>query len=77
MYGSCRVWSGTDWIEEWNDGMIAPIMKKGRERGWRTIGGNYITPLYKVYVIVLGERLEKEVEEGGRVPQNKRGSGGK
>lgn len=24
-----RVWSGTDWIEEWNDGMIAPIMKKG------------------------------------------------
>lgn len=21
-----RVWSGTDWIEEWNDGMI---MKKG------------------------------------------------
>lgn len=23
------MWSGTDWIEEWNDRMIAPIMKKG------------------------------------------------
>lgn len=28
MYASCAIGCGTDWIEEWNDGIIAPIMKK-------------------------------------------------
>jgi len=29
--------------------------------------------MYKVYVMILGERLGREVEEGGRIPQNQTG----
>jgi len=29
--------------------------------------------MYKIYVMVLGERLEREVEEGDRIPQNQTG----
>jgi len=29
--------------------------------------------LYKVYAMILGMRLEREVEEGGMIPQNQTG----
>lgn len=32
-----RVWKEKEWIEEWNEGIIVPIKKKGDGGGWRTI----------------------------------------
>jgi len=29
--------------------------------------------LYKIYAMILGERLEREVEEGDRIPHNQTG----
>ncbi|KAL6420494.1 hypothetical protein ACFW04_013829 [Cataglyphis niger] len=53
-----RVWKGEGWIEEWNEGVIVPILKK--EEGERV-------EEYR------GGRLSKEVEEKGLVPQNQTG----
>lgn len=69
-----RIWKGKEWIEEWNEGLIVPIKKKGdggRVEDYR--GVTLTTSAYKVYAMVLGERLEREVEEGGKVPQNQTG----
>ncbi|KAL6418371.1 hypothetical protein ACFW04_012171 [Cataglyphis niger] len=67
-----RVWKGEGWIEEWNEGMIVPILKKGEEKRveeYRVL----IPTLYKVYASVLAGRLSDEVKEKGLVPQNQTG----
>ncbi|KAL6417803.1 hypothetical protein ACFW04_012524 [Cataglyphis niger] len=69
-----RVWKGEGWIEEWNEGVIVPILKKGEgERVEEYRGVSLTSTLYKVYASVLAGRLSKEVEEKGLVPQNQTG----
>ncbi|KAL6431964.1 hypothetical protein ACFW04_007414 [Cataglyphis niger] len=69
-----RVWKGEGWIEEWNEGVIVPILKKGKgERVEDYRGVSLTSTLYKVYASVLAGRLSKEVEEKGLVPQNQTG----
>jgi len=68
-----RNWRGDGWPDEWKEGMVIPIMKKGRgdvvkNYRWITI----MPTLYKIYAVVL-ERLREEVEEKGLVPQNQTG----
>lgn len=71
-----RVWRGKDWIEQWNDGIIVSIRKKrDGERVEDYRGVTLTTSLYKVYAMVLGEKLEREVKEGGSVHRIKWGSG--
>jgi len=44
------------------------------EKKWRSIGGVTLMPtLYKIYAMILGGRLEKEVEKRGRIPHNQTG----
>lgn len=69
-----RVWRGEGWIEEWSEGVIVPVLKKGegkRVEGYREFS---LTPtLYKVYASVLASRLSQEVEKKGLFPQNQTG----
>jgi len=56
------------WIKDWSEGLIVPIRKK--EKGERV--GNYkeitLAPtLYKVYAMILAEKLEEEVERKGLI----------
>ena len=66
----CRkVWEGEGWPQGWKEGLIAPLVKKGRGTGVQDYRGVTLMPtLYKVYAAVLGERLEQEVEEKGMIP---------
>jgi len=46
-----------------------PIRKQGeREKVKKYRGVTLMLTLYKVYAMILKERLEREVEEGGRIP---------
>ncbi|KAL6419709.1 hypothetical protein ACFW04_013673 [Cataglyphis niger] len=69
-----RIWKGEGWIEEWNEGVIVPILKKGEGERVEEYRGVLLTSmLYKVYASVLAGRLSEEVEEKGLVPQNQTG----
>lgn len=72
IWGFCnRVWRGEGWPEQWKDGIIAPLVKKGREvEDYR--GVTLMPTLYKVYVGMLTERLKEEMEEKNMVPQSDR-----
>jgi len=51
-----------------------PIKKKGTgERAGDYRGVSLAPALYKVYTMILGERLEEEVERKGIIPQNQTG----
>jgi len=69
-----RIWRGEGWIEEWNEGLVVPVFKKGdgnRVEDFRgiTLAGS----LYKIYAEVLAERLREEVEMKGLIPENQTG----
>jgi len=69
-----RVWRGEEWIEEWTEGIIVPIRKKGEGDRVGDYRGVTLTPaLYKIYAMVLGGRLEEELEEGRKIPPNQTG----
>jgi len=69
-----RIWKGEDWIEEWSEGIVVPIKKKGEGEKVEEYRGVTLMPtLYKVYAMILGERLERDIEEGRRIPQNQTG----
>ncbi|XP_071579341.1 uncharacterized protein [Temnothorax nylanderi] len=69
-----RVWKGGGWPENWKEGIIAPIVKKGEGKRAEEYRGVTIMPsLYKVYTAILAERLREETEEKGIVPQNQTG----
>lgn len=75
MWSVCnRIWRGEGWIEEWNEWLVAPVMKKGEGKKVEDYRRVSITPtLYKVYAIVLVERLKREVEGKKVVPHNQTG----
>lgn len=54
--------------------MIVSVVKKGGEERWREIRGITIVPsMYKIYALVLTERLRKEVEGKGMLSKNQVG----
>lgn len=65
-----RIWRGE---ERWR-GVIVPVMKKGEGKEVEDYRGVTLTStLYKIYTMVLAERIRKEVEEKGIVPENQTG----
>ncbi|XP_077280504.1 uncharacterized protein LOC143907534 [Temnothorax americanus] len=69
-----RVWKGEGWPEDWREGIIVPIGKKGEgERVGDYRGVTLAQTAYKVYAAVLAERLRKEVEEKGLLPPSQTG----
>ncbi|XP_071572942.1 uncharacterized protein [Temnothorax nylanderi] len=69
-----RIWKGGGWPENWKEGIIAPIVKKGEgKRVEEYRGVTIMSSLYKVYTAILAERLREELEGKGIVPQNQTG----
>jgi len=65
-----RVWRGEGFPERWREGIIVPIAKK---RGAKEVsdhrGVTLMATAYKIYATVLANRLEKEIEEKGIIPE--------
>jgi hypothetical protein len=81
MYGTERmvelmngVWRGEGFPADWREGVICPILKKGEKN--RTENYRGITLLntgYKLYASVLSERMKREIEEKGVLPDSQAG----
>lgn len=71
---SNRVWKEEGWPEGWKEGVIVPIVKKGkREKVEEYRRVTLMDTLYKIYVGVLAESLKEEVNEKETIPRNKTG----
>jgi hypothetical protein len=69
-----RVWKGEGWPEDWKEGVIIPIVKKGEGRKVDEYRGvTLMATLYKVYLMVVAKRIEIECEEKKVIPQNQTG----
>jgi len=68
------VWNGKGFPEEWREGLIAPIYKKGEAGDVRNYRGvTLLCTAYKVYAAILTERLRQEMEEKGILPETQAG----
>jgi len=67
-----RIWREGGWPEEWKEGIIVSIVKRGKGRKDEYRGVTLLS-LYKLYVSILAERLNEEIEEKGIVLQNQMG----
>jgi len=57
-------WEG--WPEKWKEGIIIPIVKKGKEEKveeYKKV--TLMSSVYKIYATILAERISEEVEEKG------------
>ncbi|CAK9799089.1 Transposon TX1 uncharacterized 149 kDa protein [Anthophora plagiata] len=69
-----RVWRGEGWPEDWSEGVVVPVVKKGEGRKVEEYRGVTLTQTaYRVYAAVLAERLIKEIEEKEIMPPNQTG----
>lgn len=65
-----RVWKGEGFPERWKEGIIVPIVKKRGARKVREHRRIMLMPsAYKIYAMVLAEKLRKEIEEGRIIPE--------
>lgn len=69
-----RVWRGKGWPEDWKEGLVVPIKKKGEGKEVGDYRGVTLIPtLYKIYASVLAEDLEKEIKNKGIISPNQTG----
>ncbi|XP_044584538.1 uncharacterized protein LOC123265021 [Cotesia glomerata] len=61
-------------VEDWREGLIAPIYKKGEKENIKNYSGVTLTyRAYKLYASILNERIMKSVEEKGGYEDNQAG----
>ncbi|XP_070522902.1 golgin subfamily A member 6-like protein 22 [Cardiocondyla obscurior] len=69
-----RVWKGEGFPEEWREGIVVPVLKKGKGEKVKEYRGATLTQTgYKVYASVLEGKIREEVEEKKIVPQSQAG----
>lgn len=69
-----RVWRGEGFPNSWREGIITPIFKKGdRDKLENYKGITLLNTAYKIYAMVLQNRLEKEIEEKKMLPKTQAG----
>lgn len=69
-----RIWMGEGFPENWKKGIIIPIHKKGdRHLAKNYRGITLLDTAYKIYVMLLTEKLLFEVEDKNIVPDNQAG----
>lgn len=69
-----RVWKGEGWPEDWRKEVIIQILKKGQGEKVDEYRGITLTQTaYKIYAVVLAERLKEEMEEKGILPPSQTG----
>ncbi|XP_068900490.1 golgin subfamily A member 6-like protein 25 [Tenebrio molitor] len=65
------VWRGEGFPEDWREGVICPIFKKGeKNRAENYRGITLLNTGYKLYASVLSERMKREIEEKGVLPDS-------
>jgi hypothetical protein len=63
------VWKGEGFPQEWKEGIICPIYKKGeKDTASNYRGITLLNTAYKVYAMIVEERLMKEMNERGALP---------
>jgi hypothetical protein len=68
------VWRGEGFPEDWREGIICPIFKKGeKNRAENYRGITLLNTGYKLYASVLSERMKREIEEKGVLPDSQAG----
>jgi hypothetical protein len=68
------VWKGEGFPQEWKEGIICPIYKKGEKDTARNYRGmTLLNTAYKVYAMIVDERLMKEMNERGVLPDGQAG----
>jgi hypothetical protein len=71
MNGVCR---GEGFPVAWREGVICPIFKKGeKNRAENYRGITLLNTGYKLYASVLSERMKREIEEKGVLPDSQAG----
>ncbi|KAH0813872.1 hypothetical protein GEV33_008919 [Tenebrio molitor] len=64
------VWRGEGFPADWREGVICPIFKKGeKNRAENYRGITLLNTGYKLYTSVLSERMKREIEEKGVLPE--------
>lgn len=69
-----KVWKGERLPESWREGIISPIFKKGdrsKEKNYRGI--TLLNTAYKIYAMVLENRLSRELERKEIIPETQAG----
>ncbi|XP_039312991.1 uncharacterized protein LOC120359478 [Solenopsis invicta] len=69
-----KIWRGEGWPKDWNEGVLVPILKRGKGKIVGDYRGVTIMPtMYKIYTAALAERLREEVEGKELIPPNQTG----
>lgn len=68
------MWKGDGWPEEWREGVVVPVVKKGNGEKVTDYRGVTLTQTaYKIYAAVLAERLREEVKGKKILPPSQTG----
>ena len=68
------VWKGERFPQEWRKGVICPIHKKGNRDDPKNYRGiTLLSTAYKLYAMVIGERMRSEIEAKGILPDSQAG----
>jgi hypothetical protein len=68
------VWKGEGFPQEWKEGIICPIYKKGEKNTASNYRGiTLLNTAHKVYAMIVEERLMKEMNERGALPDEQAG----
>ncbi|KAH0820667.1 hypothetical protein GEV33_002124 [Tenebrio molitor] len=68
------VWKGEGFPQKWKEGIICPIYKKGeKDTASNYRGITLLNTAYKVYAMIVEERLMKEMNERGALPDGQAG----
>lgn len=66
-----KVWREKEWIEEWNERIVIPVLKKEDGNRVENYRGVILTgTLYKIYADILAGKVREEVERKRLVPEN-------
>jgi hypothetical protein len=64
----------TDPPVDWREGVICPVFKQGEKHKAENYRGiTLLNTGYKLYVSLLSEKMKKEIEENGVVPDSQAG----
>lgn len=76
-----KTWIGEGYVEEWREGIVVPVHKKGSREDVKNYRGVTLTQTaYKIYAMILNDRITKELEEKGGLDETQmgfRGGGGR
>lgn len=69
-----RIWKGEGFPKSWKRGVIVPIYKKGdKDRATNYRGITLLNTAYKIYAMIIEERLKQEIEKGKILPDTQAG----